>query len=87
MFNKDLDKDVYRILTQMLVIDPRAECYSVNSNNCALYFPTPIDEGDIKEGYKYSYYKINGKLYDSIGTSKIDYWLKQMAGNIQMKLF
>lgn len=87
LYNKNSDTKVHEILPQMLVIEPSAEYYSVNEQrDCRLYFPVFINEREIKEGYKYTYYKINGKLYGSIGTSKIDYWLKQKQGNVQLTL-
>lgn len=88
LFSKHLDKEVYEILPQMLVVEPSAKYYSVNRHNdCRLYFPTLADEKEIEKGSRYTYHKINGKLYNSIGTNKIDYWLKRKQENMQLTLF
>jgi len=88
LLTKSLNKEVKEVLPGMLRVESSARYYTKNEDgDCTLLYPFQGDEEDIENGHRYSHYRINGKLYDSIGVGKIDYWLKQKVESLQMTLF
>ena len=67
------------------------DCYVCNSSSKSMPYivfePRDVDINEIAEGYKYCYYEIEGKLYESVLTNDYKAIIPKSKGYTQLSLF
>lgn len=64
--------EVLKVMDSMLKVETTAEYYSMAGKNIILYYQDEL----VGDQLSY-YYKINGKVYNTIGSGSLDYFKKE----------